>query len=442
MSALLDLHPDAGHPVLAGLAVIEGALDQILGAASSPLASGDYAAAVRRLARVGRRTEAARLKLVAAADRAGAPADAGFTGTEAWVARNTTTTRSGAAREVSLARELHAGGHEATSAALDEGLVSPAHAAVILRAGRDLPDGVSDAQRQEVEAALVEKARRFDPDQLRRIARRAVEAVEPDQAVVDAHENEHVRTEEEVARSKSRLSFRDNGDGTTTGHFTIPSASVAFLRKIIESMTAPRRLRASTSPTPATPSRTPWPPTSGGRPDSGADARHYDWDHRRGRAFAELLEHLPTDHLHEKTAATVVITIDHTVLRDALKTAHLDTGQPISAGEARRLACGAGLIPAVLGGASVALDLGRESRLFSQAQRMAKGLEHQTCAADGCDRPYAWCELHHQKPWSHGGRTDHQNAVPLCHYHHQRIHDHTFWHRYLPDGTITFNRRT
>lgn len=96
----------------------------------------------------------------------------------------------------------------------------------------------------------------------------------------------------------------------------------------------------------------------------------------------------------------------------------------------------------MLGGASLDLDLGRTRRLFSEAQRTALGLAHQTCAADGCERPFAWCELHHREPWSSGGRTDLKDAVPLCHFHHQRIHDSGFNHRFLPDGGIRFSRRT
>jgi hypothetical protein len=136
-----------------------------------------------------------------------------------------------------------------------------------------------------------------------------------------------------------------------------------------------------------------------------------------------------------------VVTIDHTVLTGALKTARLDTGETISAGEARRIACGAGILPAVLGGRSVALNLGRESRLFSEAQRIAVGLTHDTCAADGCQKPFAWCELHHREPWSHGGRTDLRDAIPLCHWHHQRIHDHAYAHTRMPDGSLRFHRR-
>ena len=146
--------------------------------------------------------------------------------------------------------------------------------------------------------------------------------------------------------------------------------------------------------------------------------------------------------MHPKTAATVVVTIDHQILQDALKAARLDTGESLSAGEARRLACNTGLIPAVLGTGSVALDLGRETRLFSEAQRIAVGLQHATCAAEGCERPYAWCELHHHNPWSRGGRTDLKEAVPLCHRHHQYIHDTAYNHACLPDGSIRFSRRT
>ena len=164
-------------------------------------------------------------------------------------------------------------------------------------------------------------------------------------------------------------------------------------------------------------------------------------EHARGLAFIELLEHLPTDHLHTATAATVVVNIDHTALINQLKTAGVDTGTLLSAGEARRLACNAGIIPMVLGGTSVPLDLGRTKRLFTQAHRIAISRTHQTCAAHGCERPIAWCELHHKNPWQHGGKTDLNNAVPLCGHHHRTIHDQRYQHQQRPDGQISFTRR-
>ena len=398
MAALLDLHLDTADAVSARVAELHAVIDEIY---TSPLGSSRPSADVAEVDRAIRRLESYKLKLVAAADSAGVAKDAGFTGADAWLAKTTTVSRADAARQVALAADLGSG-HDATTAALDAGLVSPEHAAVIVRATGQLPDTVSAEQRHTVEVSLVDKAARFSPDQLRRLARRAIGAVEPDQKIVDAHENELIRSEEQAARAKCSLTLHDNGDGTTTGHFTIPALAAAMLGKVIDAMSAPRRMREEAA-------------------DRAFDWRH--WRHRRGLAFAELLEHLPTEHLHPKTAATVVVTIDHTVLAGAMKAAHLDTDEPLSAGEARRLVCTAGILPAVLGTKSVALDLGHTSRLFSEHQRLAKGLEHATCAAAGCERPYAWCELHHRQPWAKGGRTDLADAIPLCSQHHHWTHD-------------------
>ena len=53
----------------------------------------------------------------------------------------------------------------------------------------------------------------------------------------------------------------------------------------------------------------------------------------------------------------------------------------------------------------------------------------------------AWCEAHHRIPWLRGGRTDLRDLVPLCGFHHQRIHDPAYDRRYRPDGTISFVQR-
>ena len=173
--------------------------------------------------------------------------------------------------------------------------------------------------------------------------------------------------------------------------------------------------------------------------------RDIDWAQRYGAAFVELLEHLPTDRLSGKVAATVVVTIDHDRLRESLGAAHLDTGHDLSASETRRVACSAGLLPAVLGGSSLPLDLGRSHRFFTEAQRVALATTYDECAAEGCDRPYAWSELHHEDPWSRGGATNLDLAVPLCRFHHRRAHDPTYAHVVSTDGSrrksVTFRRR-
>ncbi len=73
---------------------------------------------------------------------------------------------------------------------------------------------------------------------------------------------------------------------------------------------------------------------------------------RMGAAFCEYIERYPTDRLPEAggAAATVVVTIRLDQLQDALGAGVLDDNGRISATEARRLACEAAIIPAVLGG--------------------------------------------------------------------------------------------
>ena len=388
------------------------------------LAGDEQAHLLRVLARAESSLAAVRLRVLAAADRGRTAQRAGAASTGQWAATLTQTDAAVTHREVGLARSLER--LPATRAALSDGDVSAAHAAVISQALDQLPPVVTASQRAQVEDALVAKARELAPQTLRRMARRAVEAIEPDPAIVDACEDALVHDAEAAARARSRLTFHDNQDGTVTGCFTVPVLQGHLLRKVIETMTAPRRGRLGASTAQTGPSQGP----------------RTDWDHARGLAFCEPLEHLPTDHLHPRTAATLVVTVRDDVLRGALATAGLDTGEVISSAEVRRLACGAGILPAVLGGRSVPLDLGRHRRLFSDHQRIGIGLTHTTCAADGCERPFAWCELHHRRPWAGLGRTDLADAVPLCHFHHQRIHDTGFLHVQLPDGSVRFRRRT
>jgi hypothetical protein len=163
---------------------------------------------------------------------------------------------------------------------------------------------------------------------------------------------------------------------------------------------------------------------------------------RLGQALIELCEHLPTDGLAQqgRNGATIAVHIDHQHLVDALAAAHLDTGGDLSVSEARRLACNAGIMPIVYGARSVPLDAGRESRLHNKAQRIVLSAKHDTCAAEGCERPFAWCEIHHPIPWFRGGRTD-LTGIPLCGWHHRRSHDSMYDMRMLPSGEVRYRRR-
>ena len=102
-------------------------------------------------------------------------------------------------------------------------------------------------------------------------------------------------------------------------------------------------------------------------------------------------------------------------------------GEPITPNTARMHACDAGIIPAVMGGASEVLDLGRSTRTWSRAQRRAAKLRAgATCEAPGCRAAIERCDLHHEDYWSQGGNTDLDKAIYICPYHHWLTH-HTPW---------------
>jgi 5-methylcytosine-specific restriction protein A len=108
--------------------------------------------------------------------------------------------------------------------------------------------------------------------------------------------------------------------------------------------------------------------------------------------------------------------------------------QPVSAGAARRIAAGGGMIPWVLGGESEILDWGREKRLFTRAQRLALVERDGGCAM--CGLPPEMTKAHHIRWWHRDtGPTDLSNGVLLCETCHHRIHDNAWEIRINGTGT-------
>ena len=82
----------------------------------------------------------------------------------------------------------------------------------------------------------------------------------------------------------------------------------------------------------------------------------------------------------------IVVNLNYEKLHDDAAGAGLiGDGEPISAGELRRLCCDADLLPAVLGGGSEVLDVGREHRLVTPAIRAALRLRDGGCIFPGCE---------------------------------------------------------
>jgi len=118
--------------------------------------------------------------------------------------------------------------------------------------------------------------------------------------------------------------------------------------------------------------------------------------------------------------------LDYNALMEGIGTATLEGGSVLCPSAARRLACDAEVIPMVLNGDSVPLDVGRAHRFITDHQRRALIARDKGCSFPNCDRKPRWCDGHHIKTWLHGGTTDLRNLTLLCRRHHRLIH-HSEW---------------
>jgi hypothetical protein len=134
----------------------------------------------------------------------------------------------------------------------------------------------------------------------------------------------------------------------------------------------------------------------------------------------------------------VVVTVNYDVVAQKLGVGMLDTGVRLSPAQVRRLACDAGLVPAVLSGAGQVLDVGRQRRRFTGPLRRALVLRDRGCAFPSCDRPPQWTDGHHVVHWADGGPTSLGNGVLLCGFHHRVVHTGEWTVRIAADGWPEF----
>ncbi|WP_109509185.1 HNH endonuclease signature motif containing protein [Nocardioides speluncae] len=401
------------HPVLACAATIDAALQEITGVEPAFMRTPEKAEALVRLARAETKLTALRLQIMATADDVAE--EIGARDVAAWLAHQTHASPKSCRAELHLAAALDTRWTRLADS-VSAGAVNLDQARVIARALDELPDDLDAELLVQAEVHLVEAAAHHRPAQLKILGRRILDVIAPD--VGEAEEAKQLAREEERAWETASLTLARRGDGTTRLSGLLPDATAVRLATYLDAFTSPRQ-QATDIVAP---------------------------QHRaRGQAFCTLLEHLDPTKLpmHGGDATTVIVAINHDALTKDLATASVvGTDAKITAAQARRLACAAGILPAVLGGKSEILDLGRTRRHFSPAQRKALRLRDQRCRGDGCTIPAQWCEAHHWQPWSKSGKTNLADGVLLCSHHHHRAHDPRYSTERMPDGDIRFHRRT
>ncbi len=371
-------------------------------------------------------------RVVAEADRRRLGDATGARHTHQWWAARSRRTHADAARLSRLARAFEEPLHAPTARALADGRLRVEQARVIVGAVDAIPATVhapggvtriiDPGVRAQARDHLLAAAAEHDAKVLRRLGRRILEVVAPE--LGEAQEAATLEREEARADATADFEMNDDGSGRCHGRFSLPSHIGAMLKRHLFALANPARHTDAEL-----------------RDESGG------WKplrRRLGEAFIEYVERYPVEATPQTAGvnATIVITMTLEQLLVEHATALLDDGTRMSAAQARRLACEAGIIPVVLDGHSIPLDLGRTRRLYTKAQRIALGLRDGGCTAKGCETTASGCHAHHDDPWSRGGATDLANGRLLCPRHHRLAHDSRYAMTAHADTKVTFARRT
>jgi Domain of unknown function (DUF222)/HNH endonuclease len=296
--------------------------------------------------------------------------------------------------------------------AVADGTVNTSQAGAIGRVLADVPDeepGLVD----KVETILMGHAGQFEPTILRRLGERVVAHVNPELA--DQRSRDRLDREQRHAQQRRGFTLSPDGLGgiRVTGILDVEGA--AIIDAAIQPLTMPR-------------------PDAAG-PDLRTPAA------RRADALVDVCRlALRTGELPASGGQSpqLTVTVDLAALQRDVAIGHLDTGALLTPDATRRIACEAGIIPAILNGSRVPIDLGRTRRPFTGPARTAILLRDGGCAFPGCDRPPRWTDIHHIVFWTHGGTTDRDNGVALCRHHHRLIHTSDWTIRLGPDRRPDF----
>jgi hypothetical protein len=143
--------------------------------------------------------------------------------------------------------------------------------------------------------------------------------------------------------------------------------------------------------------------------------------------------------------ATVVVHVPLEALSPNTRRSGPQTGCALEGGgvileeTARRLACTARLEAVIEDGAGRVVGLGRTSR--KPSHRMMRALRHRDvgCRFPGC-RSRRFTDAHHVAWWANGGRTDLDNLLLVCSFHHKLVHEYGWAVRSERDGSTTWLR--
>jgi hypothetical protein len=370
----------------------------------SELADEQPADGFAQLQRISELVEAKRLRWLADQDRRASHRRDGYLSTVAWLADKFQIAAGAAKRQVQVAQALEQ--MPQVRGSFLSGDLSSSAVQVLAEAQREHPGEFTDG-----EPALVEAAVSKPVEELRRVVSDWIQAV--DEQCPDRSEILHGRRRLDVCPTPTRM-VRVDGELDPEGGEVLLTALQAI---------ADAELRAGAGTDMRTPAQR--------RADALSDlARRYLQSPDRPTVGGERPH--------------VTLTVGIETLRAAGKTpvpgrSELDHIGAVPVETARRLACDASILPVVMAGRSLPLDVGRRTSVVPTGLHRAVELRDGGCRFPRCTRPHSWCDPHHIRHWADGGKTALDNLVLLCRPHHTLVHEGGFGLN-MVDGEPVFRR--
>src|SRR2546421_4152704 len=301
----------------------------------------------------------------------------GFDGPIAWIKANCHMSGGAAADRVCAGEQLEQ--LEKSEAAVLAGEIGFAHFAQIANTSAKVGERLD-------ETALLRHARKEGVAKFRETCIHARHAADPEGVV-----------EEEVQGVELReLTLTDTDDGLVVVSGTLDKVGGAALRTALEPL-AKR---------------------------TGKDDRRR-YPRRLADALVDLSMHaLDNGVLGQRTHMQVTTSLETLLGLTGAPAAEMEFSLPISSKAVERLACDCSVTRILLGSDSTVIDVGRSKRTVSGPARRALDARDGHCRwPGGCDRPARWSAAHHVVHWTHGGSTDLDNLILLCHRHHWMAHE-------------------
>jgi hypothetical protein len=322
------------------------------------------------------------------------------TSTATWLADAANLTRREAGRLIAAGQGLLRFALVADAAGRGELL--PTQAEAITRVLDDLPDDFPTDIVREAQQLLVGFGASHNAVELRQLTSHLVEILDP--ATAEVREVARLEREHRQAERGRHLTFSYDHHGSVLFKGSLPVAEAEPFIQVIDAYAAAQKRGLE-------------------RLDPHAECVTPAM--RRADALLAMVNHHSQESLapnHGGDRPRIVITLPYDqLLANCWNARLLSTGHRIDPGTTRRLLCDADLMPAILGGPSAVLDVGRSQRLVTSAIRAALELRDRGCVFPGCEVPARDCEAHHIIPWRRGGPTALWNLVLLCAHHHGTV---------------------